>query len=46
MYSRKSITELIEAFVKIAADFPQVHLYLIADGPERSMFEAMVQKIP
>ncbi|MBD6614408.1 glycosyltransferase family 4 protein [Komarekiella sp. 'clone 1'] len=46
MYSRKGITELIEAFVKIAADFPQVHLYLIGDGPERSMFEAMVQKIP
>ncbi|MBE9033655.1 glycosyltransferase family 4 protein [aff. Roholtiella sp. LEGE 12411] len=46
MYSRKGIVELIEAFVKIAADFPQVHLYLIGDGPERSMFEAMVQKIP
>jgi glycosyltransferase involved in cell wall biosynthesis len=44
MYSRKGIAELIEAFAKIAADFPQAHLYLVGDGPDRSIFESMVQK--
>ncbi|MBH8565012.1 glycosyltransferase family 4 protein [Nostoc sp. CENA67] len=44
MYTRKGIAELIEAFIKIAKDFPQAHLYLVGNGPDRSMFEAMVQK--
>lgn len=43
MYSRKGISELIEAFIKIATDFPQAHLYLVGDGPDRPIFEAMVQ---
>ena len=46
MYSRKGIVELIEAFVKIAQDVPQAHLYLVGDGPDRSMFEAIVQSTP
>lgn len=46
MYSRKGIAELIEAFIKIAADFPQAHLYLVGNGPDRSMFETMVQNSP
>jgi glycosyltransferase involved in cell wall biosynthesis len=46
MYHRKGIAELIEAFTKIAADFPQAHLYLVGDGPDRSTFEAMVEKTP
>lgn len=46
MYSRKGIMELIEAFVKIADDFPAAHLYLVGDGPERSNFEEIVQKTP
>ncbi|TAF07670.1 MAG: glycosyltransferase family 1 protein [Nostocales cyanobacterium] len=43
MYSRKGIGELIEAFSLIAKDFPQAHLYLVGDGPDRAMFEKMVQ---
>lgn len=43
MYTRKGIAELIDAFVEIASGFPQAHLYLIGDGPERSQFEAQAQ---
>ncbi|BAY23483.1 group 1 glycosyl transferase [Calothrix sp. NIES-2100] len=46
MYTRKGIVELIEAFVKIATDFPQAHLYLVGNGPDRAMFEKMVQSTP
>ena len=40
MYQRKGIAELIEAFAQIAADFPDAHLYLVGNGPDREMFEA------
>ncbi|MDB9340550.1 MULTISPECIES: glycosyltransferase family 4 protein [Cyanophyceae] len=43
MYSRKGIGELITAFVTIAAEFPDAHLYLVGDGPDRAMFEIMAQ---
>jgi glycosyltransferase involved in cell wall biosynthesis len=43
MIKRKGIAELIEAFAKIASDFPEAHLYLIGDGPERDCFETQVQ---
>ncbi len=43
MYNRKGIYELIEAFKIVARDFPQAHLYLVGDGPDRPMFESMVQ---
>jgi glycosyltransferase involved in cell wall biosynthesis len=43
MYRRKGIAELIDAFTKIALDFPQAHLYLVGDGPDRSLFEAQAQ---
>ncbi len=46
MYQRKGINELIDGFVKIAADFPQAHLYLVGDGPDRAMFEAKAKKTP
>ncbi|MDX2240849.1 MAG: glycosyltransferase family 4 protein [Leptolyngbyaceae cyanobacterium bins.302] len=39
MYQRKGICELIEAFKQIAPKFPNVNLYLVGDGPDRSMFE-------
>jgi glycosyltransferase involved in cell wall biosynthesis len=39
MYKRKGITELIDAFSAIASDFPQVHLYLVGNGPDRELFE-------
>mgnify|MGYP001597216230 CR=1 FL=1 len=43
MYQRKGIGELIDGFLKIAADFADIHLYLVGDGPDRSMFEAKVK---
>jgi glycosyltransferase involved in cell wall biosynthesis len=46
MYQRKGIGELIDGFVTIAADFPDAHLYLIGDGPDRAIFEAKVQNTP
>ncbi|MBW4645967.1 MAG: glycosyltransferase family 4 protein [Goleter apudmare HA4340-LM2] len=46
MYTRKGIIELIEAFGKIADTFPQAHLYLVGDGPDREMFTALVQSTP
>ncbi|BAY13268.1 glycosyltransferase family 4 protein [Calothrix sp. NIES-2098] len=46
MYTRKGIVELIEAFTKIAQEFPQAHLYLVGNGPDRPMFETMVQSTP
>jgi glycosyltransferase involved in cell wall biosynthesis len=46
MYQRKGINELIDGFVKIAADFHKAHLYLVGDGPDRPMFEAKVKNTP
>lgn len=43
MYRRKGISELIEAFAQIAADFPDAHLYLVGNGPDREVFEAQAQ---
>jgi glycosyltransferase involved in cell wall biosynthesis len=43
MYYRKGITDLIAAFSKIAEEFTDAHLYLVGDGPERTMFEKMVE---
>jgi glycosyltransferase involved in cell wall biosynthesis len=43
MYRRKGIGDLIDAFVKIAPDFPDAHLYLVGDGPERTIFEEQAQ---
>ncbi|MBU7586661.1 MAG: glycosyltransferase family 4 protein [Nostoc sp. TH1S01] len=46
MYTRKGIAELITAFTKIAPNFPEAHLYLVGEGPDRSIFEAIVENIP
>ena len=43
MYQRKGITELIEAFAQIAADFPDAHLYIVGNGPDREIFEAQAK---
>lgn len=43
MYRRKGITELIDAFKQIALDFPQVHLYIVGNGPDRLLFEAQAR---
>jgi glycosyltransferase involved in cell wall biosynthesis len=39
MYHRKGIAELISAFEIAAAQFPEAHLYLVGDGPDRALFE-------
>ncbi|WP_421654656.1 glycosyltransferase family 4 protein [Leptothermofonsia sp. ETS-13] len=44
MYHRKGISELITAFEQIAPEFPEAHLYLIGDGPDRPTFEAQAQR--
>lgn len=44
MNRRKGIAELIDAFSQIAVDFPQAHLYLVGDGPERALFEAQARR--
>ena len=46
MYSRKGIAELIDAFVQIASDFPEAHLYLVGEGSDRKRFEAQSQSKP
>jgi glycosyltransferase involved in cell wall biosynthesis len=43
MYQRKGIAELIAAFEQIALDFPQVHLYLVGNGPDKQLFETQAQ---
>jgi len=39
MYKRKGIDTLIAAFAQIAPEFLDIHLYLVGDGPDRSLFE-------
>ena len=39
MSYRKGIQELISAFTVIGQEFPQAHLYLVGDGPQRAEFE-------
>jgi glycosyltransferase involved in cell wall biosynthesis len=43
MYQRKGIAELIAAFEQIALDFPQAHLYLVGNGPDKQLFEAQAK---
>ncbi len=46
MNERKGIEELIDAFSRIAPDFPVAHLYLVGDGPNRSQFEQQAAALP
>ena len=43
MYHRKGIADLITAFESLATEFPDVHLYLIGNGPDRAEFEAQAE---
>jgi glycosyltransferase involved in cell wall biosynthesis len=44
MYQRKGIAELIDAFSQIAPQFPDAHLYLVGEGPDRPTFETQARK--
>ena len=46
MMHRKGIAELITAFETILPDFPDAHLYLVGEGPERLLFEAQAAASP
>ncbi len=46
MYRRKGISELINAFAEIAGDFPNAHLYLVGNGPDRPLFEDLAKSTP
>lgn len=46
MYQRKGISELIDAFAQIASDFPDAHLYLVGNGPDRAVFEVQAKNTP
>jgi glycosyltransferase involved in cell wall biosynthesis len=46
MNHRKGIEELILAFNMIAGDFRDAHLYLVGDGPERTLFERQAAESP
>ncbi len=39
MNHRKGIAELLRAFELISNEFPNAHLYLVGDGPEKTLFE-------
>lgn len=43
MNHRKGIAELIAAFEIVGAQFQDAHLYLVGDGPERTLFEAQAE---
>lgn len=44
MYERKGIAELIRAFAQLAPTFPQAHLYLVGNGPDRAKFTAQAKQ--
>lgn len=46
MRDRKGIAELIIAFEQVAAKLPNIHLYLVGDGPDRHRYEAQAQASP
>jgi glycosyltransferase involved in cell wall biosynthesis len=40
LYQRKGISDLIAAFSQIHGEFPDAHLYIVGEGPDRPFFEA------
>lgn len=44
MYQRKGISVLINAFEQIADSFPQAHLYIVGNGPDKELFEAQAKQ--
>lgn len=45
MYQRKGISVLINAFEQIADSFPQAHLYIVGNGPDKELFEAQAEQL-
>jgi glycosyltransferase involved in cell wall biosynthesis len=46
LYHRKGIADLIDAFGPIASRHATAHLYIVGDGPQRGVFEAMARASP
>jgi glycosyltransferase involved in cell wall biosynthesis len=44
MYWRKGIGELLAAFEGVASRFPDAHLYLVGDGPDRLQMEDLARR--
>jgi glycosyltransferase involved in cell wall biosynthesis len=40
LFSQKGIDDLIAAFAALSGEFPNAHLYILGQGPEREKFEA------
>jgi glycosyltransferase involved in cell wall biosynthesis len=45
MYQRKGIQDLLRAFARLRPRFPQATLYLVGNGPDRAMMEALAQEL-
>jgi glycosyltransferase involved in cell wall biosynthesis len=45
MNYRKGIEELLAAFETVSERFPDAHLYMVGDGPERELFEAHAARL-
>ncbi|MDP1891157.1 MAG: glycosyltransferase family 4 protein [Gemmatimonadaceae bacterium] len=46
LYERKGIRELIGAFDLLATSHPDAHLYIVGEGPDRAIFEALAAASP
>ncbi|HTL89659.1 MAG TPA: glycosyltransferase family 4 protein [Leptolyngbya sp.] len=46
LYHRKGIDLVLKAFVQVADEHPDAHLYLVGNGPERAAYEQSVQDSP
>ncbi len=44
MSERKGIGDLIGAFSAVANEYPDAHLYLVGDGPDRARFEEQARR--
>jgi glycosyltransferase involved in cell wall biosynthesis len=45
MFLRKGVNYLIEAFAKVAPDFPDAHLYLVGTGDAIDQFKALANQL-
>jgi glycosyltransferase involved in cell wall biosynthesis len=45
LHQRKGVHDVLVAFSRIHSDFPQWHLNIIGDGPDRATLEALAEKL-